>query len=568
MKIECDECSAFNDPGLSRCHACGSLLPVTLALDGPTFAEMEEAARAPEYRQRRSAGTRNRPRPSMAPTAAPPVAGPRRPAREVPFDVEDDWEDDVFTSATGTPGAAAPEEDAERPAASLHPLPSGPLAYVPGKGLVPKSETQRPAPKRPASPKTSTRKRPATPQGPPPVPAAKKRPPRPNTGPAPVSPGGPRGRAEAGLRSGVRTARGPAGNASPGVSASGAANARPAPAPVDAPNAGRSLPEPGSVSTVPIKVGGRPAGPNEQTAPRAVIPADPEATLIVAGAPQAPPPADGELAALGALFDPPEDASSAPEHSTPRSELPSVDDSGPVRLPPVPPPSRPGRRGHSANLSPQTEVAIAVPVQSVKLARLDAAGGDVEVRVLEHGRFLIGREDGDILLGDDTVSPWHAQISVRRNGVFLRDMRSLNGVFVSATGDVQLQDGALVRAGTRTLRYRDRWDEVAPDRHGTAALGGPRPPKATRVELLGPGGVITAVHYVADTLLLGRTRGDVRFAEDADLEAEHARFQVRDGVATVTPVSEGRTFVQISQEVELPGGAVFLVGNTVFRVDF
>ena len=434
MKIECDDCGEANDPGSSRCAACGSLLPVTLALD--TSSRLEPVARgAVDYRQRV-------PSPPPAP-ARTPLASPA--PREMPFEVGDDWDEDVFTSAPtdGTESEEPPPRDPpQRDAPPRHPVPTGPVAYVPGKGLVPRAK-------------------------PPAIP--------------PPTRGSSRARGEA-LKTTGSVRKGP-------------------------------VPEP------------RRAPPQEPT----LVAQPPRA-----GAPDAP---VGEIAALGAMFD----------------------NRAPVSAP---------RRGHSARNSTNTEVAIAVPVQSIKLARLDVDGVDAEVRVLELGRFLIGREDGDILLRDPTVSPWHAQISVRRNGVFLRDMRSLNGVFVRATDAAALRDGALVRVGGQTLRYRDRWEEVSPDRHGTLPLGGPQPPKATRVEVLGPGGVATSVRYIADSLLLGRTRGDLRFADDPALRPEHARFDARDGSCVVSPVAQARTFVQIDEEVELLGGAIFLVGDTVFRVDF
>lgn len=57
------------------------------------------------------------------------------------------------------------------------------------------------------------------------------------------------------------------------------------------------------------------------------------------------------------------------------------------------------------------------------------ANSRVEEHALGPGKYVLGREDCDIVIGDENVSARHAEIHVREDGVVLRDLGSRNGTY-------------------------------------------------------------------------------------------------------------------------------------------
>lgn len=80
------------------------------------------------------------------------------------------------------------------------------------------------------------------------------------------------------------------------------------------------------------------------------------------------------------------------------------------------------------------------------------------VLYLEKGLIRVGRdEDSDLVINDQSVSRHHAEIRYRDNRYIVRDLESLNGTFVSYSGDPHLErrvetenalkNGSIVRFG-------------------------------------------------------------------------------------------------------------------------
>src|SRR5689334_11102744 len=55
--------------------------------------------------------------------------------------------------------------------------------------------------------------------------------------------------------------------------------------------------------------------------------------------------------------------------------------------------------------------------------------GRVEERRLNAGVYVLGREEGDIVLGDPACSGRHAELSVGKDGVVVTDLGSTNGTY-------------------------------------------------------------------------------------------------------------------------------------------
>lgn len=174
----------------------------------------------------------------------------------------------------------------------------------------------------------------------------------------------------------------------------------------------------------------------------------------------------------------------------------------------------------------------------------------------------IGRSEGDIVLADDRyLSPRHARLVFREDRLFLRDLDSVNGLFLrvsalrgkkvaeieraaipsgtaaSAVANVdsnvamELQDQDLILIGQQVLRFEALKDGEAglgpASEHGTLLFGTPSAPRYARLSQRTVEGVTRDVYYIRKVeTVLGRESGDVVFTDDPFLSRRHAAFLV------------------------------------------
>jgi len=141
---------------------------------------------------------------------------------------------------------------------------------------------------------------------------------------------------------------------------------------------------------------------------------------------------------------------------------------------------------------------------------------------------------------DGYLSPVHAQLEIRGGTAMIRDLESLNGVFVKMTQEEELTNGQIIRIGQELLRF----EVIAapePTADGTELMGSPNP---------GYWGKLTVDHrarhhgaafpLLGDSCTLGRERGDINFPDDGYVSGLHARVALRDGRVS-SPTSAART---------------------------
>ena len=88
------------------------------------------------------------------------------------------------------------------------------------------------------------------------------------------------------------------------------------------------------------------------------------------------------------------------------------------------------------------------------------------------------------------------------------------------------------------------------------------------VVIKGEGGDGVTYHLSGTTHIVGRTAGDIRFAEDLFLSPEHALFATQDGKLVVKDLgSANGVFLRIKSPVPLENGDSFLVGEQLLRLD-
>ncbi len=220
----------------------------------------------------------------------------------------------------------------------------------------------------------------------------------------------------------------------------------------------------------------------------------------------------------------------------------------------------------------------------------------------------IGRTEGNVLLAEDRyISPRHARILRRGGQMFLRDLGSVNGIYLripSGLGNalsaappaepgpgpglgerqapkdpndfsVLLQDQDLFLVGQQVLRF-----EVVNDaeegfgtasQHGTLLFGTPAAARYARLSQRTVEGVTRDVFYIRKVeTVLGRESGDIVFTEDPFLSRRHAAIHCDRESKRYTLADLGSsngTFLQIREEVRLKDGDHFRIGQQLFRID-
>ncbi|WP_086001044.1 FHA domain-containing protein [Plesiocystis pacifica] len=88
------------------------------------------------------------------------------------------------------------------------------------------------------------------------------------------------------------------------------------------------------------------------------------------------------------------------------------------------------------------------------------------------------------------------------------------------------------------------------------------------VVIKGEGGDGVTYHLSGTTHVVGRTHGDIAFAEDVFLSPEHARFSVQNGRLFVQDLSNNNgVFVRIKRPMPLDHGDLFLLGEQLLEID-
>ena len=140
----------------------------------------------------------------------------------------------------------------------------------------------------------------------------------------------------------------------------------------------------------------------------------------------------------------------------------------------------------------------------------------------------IGREEGSVSLSADPyVSPQHMLITRHNGRFFVRDLESVNGVYLRLRGPEPLRHGDLVLMGLEVLRFElvsDAEKGLGPaTERGTRVFGSPAVPRYARLSQRTVEGVTRDVYYLSrDETVIGRESGDVVFTSDPFMSRRHA----------------------------------------------
>jgi len=219
-------------------------------------------------------------------------------------------------------------------------------------------------------------------------------------------------------------------------------------------------------------------------------------------------------------------------------------------------------------MAPPQQVAKA-PAHHGHLTLIRPDGTEGGIHPLVEGENLIGRGQGSLFDADPYLSPRHAEFQLDDNGLTVRDLKSLNGVFFRLTQEEALDSGHIFRIGQELLRF-DVISEPMPLEDGTEIIGTPNPGYWGRISVIvgrdvdGP-----AFPIFEEAIVLGRERGDILFPEDGYVSATHARISLRDGHVYLQDLgSSNGSFLRINGERQVDQGCLLLMGQQLFRVQF
>jgi pSer/pThr/pTyr-binding forkhead associated (FHA) protein len=306
----------------------------------------------------------------------------------------------------------------------------------------------------------------------------------------------------------------------------------------------------------------------------------------------------------------PQRAAAAPPAIVARPSLPAIAPLGPTGAPPADPGGPACRRCGGQNdqtsrfckfcgapfegAAPSTSAQPAVHVQAApaeqapthvlphaqntrgQVVIIQRDGSEGGVFPLEAPQTDLGSRDADIVLADDPyMAPRHARIERRGDAFILRDLATMNGIYIRLREPVDLVNGDMFLIGQQVLRF-----EVLPEaerrvgpakQHGVMVFGTPELPRLARVAQLTTEGLERDIYYLyRDETVFGREQADIVFAEDPFLSRRHAaivmdrdhmRFTLRD------LGSSNGSALRCRSERALRHGDQFRLGRHLFRFD-
>jgi pSer/pThr/pTyr-binding forkhead associated (FHA) protein len=227
----------------------------------------------------------------------------------------------------------------------------------------------------------------------------------------------------------------------------------------------------------------------------------------------------------------------------------------------------PERSGMTDQLAAQV-APIAEPKPRGRLTLIRPDGTEGGTHDLEEGENQIGRSHGPVFENDGYLSPRHAEIVINAAGAVIRDLDSLNGVFVKMTNEEELSSGDVFRIGQELLRF-DVITPPQPLEDGTEVMGSPNPGYWGRLSvIIGKDIDGSAYPLFGDAMVIGRERGDINFPDDGYVSGVHARISNREGKSYIVDLgSSNGSFVRLRGERMVQDGTFVLFGQQLFRVN-
>src|SRR5262249_1011575 len=150
----------------------------------------------------------------------------------------------------------------------------------------------------------------------------------------------------------------------------------------------------------------------------------------------------------------------------------------------------------------------------------------------------------------------------------IRDLDSLNGVFVKMTQEEELSSGQIIRIGQELLRF-ELIAAPEPTADGTELMGSPNPGYWGKLTgIIGREITGAAFPLLGDSCTLGRAPGDINCPDDGYVSGLHARITLRDGRVFLADLgSSNGTFIKVNGERAVANESFILLGQQLFRLN-
>jgi pSer/pThr/pTyr-binding forkhead associated (FHA) protein len=183
---------------------------------------------------------------------------------------------------------------------------------------------------------------------------------------------------------------------------------------------------------------------------------------------------------------------------------------------------------------------------------------------------VVGRSGQLVFPDDPFVSPTHADFFYRSGKLVVKDMGSVNGVFMRVRGSVDIEPGDCFLAGEQVFRLDATpplHDEPGED--GTFFYSSPKHKTSFRVTQILQGGTFGMTVCARGTSLqIGREGGDLNFPSDLYMSASHCKLEEVAGKFLLTDLtSRNGTYLRIRDERELTHGDYLFIGRKLLRVE-
>ena len=221
---------------------------------------------------------------------------------------------------------------------------------------------------------------------------------------------------------------------------------------------------------------------------------------------------------------------------------------------------------------PSTEPSEALPV--AKLTVLEPTGREGRTFNLVDGENLVGRTKGAILLDDKLVSPTHCTFTHSNGQMTLKDIGSLNGVFIKVKGEIELPSKTVFRVGQQLLVYYSINDfEALPNPSAgdeTLFMGSPVGSLWGKLLRVNKNGRVAMIYSLNKPMLsIGRENGDISFPDDGFVSGNHAKLSFRENRCYLADLgSSNGTFLKIGGELALHNNDLLLVGKKLMRFEY
>jgi len=235
---------------------------------------------------------------------------------------------------------------------------------------------------------------------------------------------------------------------------------------------------------------------------------------------------------------------------------------------------KPQAAGKTMFLHASGEMPVTRKKTMARLTVIDNTGADGMVYNIMEGENVCGSSDGLIIIEDNLVSSAHCSFSFESDRLTVKDLDSVNGVYIKLRGEIEILSNTIFRIGQQLLLFKSAIDfeeMVAPRTSEiTTIQGSPLRSlwgKLIRINDKGKGGQ----HYLLkkETTVVGRENGDIYFPEDGFLSSSHIKLSHRDNKYYMTDLgSSNGTFIRIKQPTRLNNNDVILVGRVLMRVEY